>query len=145
LAVGLAVGLAFGAYTLLGRATARSQRLDPLVSLLYLFGFGGLGLLFWSFAADGSHALQVHLPWQAWLLLVALALGPTILANGLYNLSLRSLPATFATLCTSLEPVLVAIAAALLLGQALSGPKVLGIAMVVGAVIAIQLDAMLSS
>jgi drug/metabolite transporter (DMT)-like permease len=139
-AIGLSVGAAFGAYTLLGRATARSRHLQPLASLLYLFSFGGVGLLCWSIATNGSTVLRVELPWQGWLLLAALALGPTILANGLYNASLQSLPPTFATLCTSLEPVLVAVASVVLIGQTLSAVRALGIALVVGAVIAMQLD-----
>jgi drug/metabolite transporter, DME family len=138
--VGLSVGVAFAAYTLLGRATARTQRLEPLASLLYLFSFGGLGLLCWSVTADGAGAFQVHLPWQGWVLLAGLAIGPTVLANGLYNASLRSLPPTLASLCTSLEPVLVAVASAVLLSQALSPLRVLGIGLVVGAVVAMQLD-----
>jgi DME family drug/metabolite transporter len=139
-AVGLAVGAAFGGYTLLGRATARSRHLPPLASLLYLFSFGGVGLLCWAAASDGSKALAVTLPWQGWLLLGALALGPTIVSNGLYNASLQSLPPTFATLCTSLEPVLVAVASVVLLGQTLSAVRVFGIVLVVGAVGAMNLD-----
>jgi threonine/homoserine efflux transporter RhtA len=50
------------------------------------------------------------------------------------------LPPTFASLCTSLEPVLVAVASAVLLSQALSPLRVLGIGLVVGAVVAMQLD-----
>jgi DME family drug/metabolite transporter len=138
--VGLAVGAAFGTYTLLGRATARARHLPPLSSLLYLFSFGGFGLLCLAAASDGRRALQVNLPWQGWLLLVALALGPTIVSNGLYNSSLQSLPPTFATLCTSLEPVLVAVASVVLLGQMLSPVRTLGIVLVVGAVLAMNLD-----
>jgi probable blue pigment (indigoidine) exporter len=139
-AVGLAVGAAFGGYTLLGRATARSRHLPPLASLFYLFAFGGVGLLIVAGVSVGSGGLRLELPWQGWLLLGALALGPTIVSNGLYNASLQSLPPTFATVCTSMEPVLVAAASVVLLGQTLSAVRVLGIALVVGAVVAMNLD-----
>jgi drug/metabolite transporter (DMT)-like permease len=141
LAIGLAVGLTFASYTLLGRAAARSRHIDPLATMLYLFVFGGLGLLAAALLTGGADALQPQLSVHGWLLLVALAAGPTLIAYALYNVSLHSLPATLATVCTSLEPVLVAIGAAVFLGHALSARQAAGIALVVGAVLVMQWQA----
>ena len=56
---------------------------------------------------------------------------------------LLSLPATMASLCTSFEPVLVAIGATVFFGHDLSMRTILGIALVVGAVATMQIDAVL--
>jgi drug/metabolite transporter (DMT)-like permease len=141
LLVGLSNGLAFAFYTLLGRGMARTGRRDALTALLYMFAFGALGLLVWGLPTEGRVLFDLHLPAKGWLLLVGLATGPTLLAYALFNSSLKDLPATVASLSTTLEPPLVAILAFFLLGRSIAPLQWIGIGLIVGAVVAMQLFA----
>ena len=62
-------------------------------------------------------------PPAAWLVFVALALGPQLLGHNGFNYALRFLPASVVTTATLLEPVGAAVLAWLFLGQ---DPTVLG-------------------
>lgn len=139
LLVGLANGLAFASYTLAGRTMAHTGRRDPLTTLFYTFGFGGLALLVWGWASEGSTLVKVHLDAGGWLLLLALTLGPTLGAYALYNLSLQTLPATAAVVITTLEPPTVAILAVVLLGRVLRPTQWIGVILIVMSVGAVQL------
>jgi drug/metabolite transporter (DMT)-like permease len=67
-----------------------------------------------------------------------LAIGPTIAGFGLYTVSLRYLQASVAGLIATLEPVLTAIMAVVLLGERLDEKQLLGAALILLAVILVQ-------
>lgn len=136
---GLSNGLAFGLYTLLGRGMARTGHHDPLTMLLYMFLFGALSLLPWGMIAEGTHLFILHLDATGWLLVVGLGLGPTLGAYGLFNSSLKDLPASVAALAITLEPPLVAVLSYILLGRTLRGLQWVGVALIVGGVLVMQL------
>jgi drug/metabolite transporter (DMT)-like permease len=110
-----------------------------LTYLLALFAVGAVGLLAWGLLAEGVGLFALHLDATGWILLGSLAAGPTLGAYALYNSSLRDLPATVASLITTLEPPMVAIFAAVLLSRYIKGVQWLGIGLIVGGVVAIQL------
>jgi drug/metabolite transporter, DME family len=141
LLVGLANGLAFTWYTLLNsHRPARGSR-DPLATLLYIFIVGEVGILAWGMPLEGVRLFRLHLDALGWILLIGVAVGPTLGAYALFNSSLRLLPATIASLVTTLEPPIVAIFAFLILGRTITTAQWTGIALIVSAVFVMQLSA----
>ncbi len=125
--------------TLLGRGMARTGYRDSLTILLSTFVFGAMGLLSWGLLAEGFGLLDLRLDTAGWLLLGSLAVGPTLGAYALYNSSLKNLPATVASLVTTLELPIVAILAFVLLGRSVKGVQWVGIGLIVTGVVAMQL------
>lgn len=142
LLVGLANGLAFTWYTLLNsHRPARGSR-EPLATLLYIFIVGEIGILAWGIPLEGmTQMFRLNLDALGWVLLVGVALGPTLGAYALFNSSLRFLPATIASLVTTLEPPIVAIFAFVILGRTIDPVQWTGIALIVIAVFVMQLSA----
>ena len=73
------------------------------------------------------------------LLLVILAVGPTVGGYGLYTLSLSYLPASVANLIATLEPAMTAGLAYLFLGEDLNGIQLLGSILIVSGVFILRL------
>lgn len=132
LLVGMLSGIGYTLYTLGGRVA--SERGYPVWNtILYVFGFSALYQLAFNAALTAfplaafhgmagslwflSHGAQ-GIQWSGWLLLLALAAGPTLLGFGLYNISLKTLPLAVANLILSLELVFTAVIAYFLLGKA---------------------------
>ncbi len=141
LLVGLTNGLAFTWYTLLNSHGRRIGAINPNATLLLVFAVSEVGVLAWGIPSEGARLVQLHLDAAGWLLLTCLGIGPTMGAYLFFNSSLRVLPATIASLVTTLEPPLVAIFALLLLGRAVAGVQWVGIVMIVSAVLVMQVSA----
>ena len=139
--VGIANGLSFACYTLLNRGQGFRRARDPFVTLLFIFTVGEIGMLRWGLPLEGGRLFHLRLDAAGWALLTAVALGPTLAAYAFFNSSLRLLPATVASLITTLEPPIVAVAALLLLGRAVSGQQWIGITCIVAAILVMHLSA----
>ncbi len=143
IAVGLLSGLLFALYSLGGKESAR-RGLDSWETMFFTFGLAslfllGLNLLTTAPGAAGlAGQLLPQLPPTGWLLLVGLALVPTLLGYGLYNLSMRYLPVTIANLIATLEPAFTAAEAYLLLGEIMSLVQAGGSLLIITAVIIVQ-------
>ncbi len=131
--VGVATGVAFAAYSLLGKGSSR-RGVNPWTATLYSFAFGAAFLLLvqrpdtllWlsrPLAAGPGGWREAALGWGT---LVMLAVGPTLGGYGLYTVSLTHLPAAMANLITTLEPALTAVLAYVFLGERLTIPQLLG-------------------
>jgi len=138
--VGIANGLSFACYTLLNRGQGFRRPRDPFVTLLFIFTVAELGMLLWGLPLEGGRLFHLQLDAAGWALLAAVALGPTLAAYAFFNSSLRLLPATVASLVTTLEPPIVAIAALLLFGRAVSGQQWIGITCIVAAILVMHLS-----
>ena len=141
LLVGLANGLAFTCYTLLNSHRPRRGSRDPMATLLYIFIVGEVGILAWGLPLEGVRLFRLHLDTAGWSLLVGVAIGPTLGAYALFNSSLKHVPASIASLVTTLEPPIVAVFALLLLGRTVEPTQWTGIGLIVAAVFIIQLSA----
>lgn len=130
---GLVAGVAFAAYSLLGKASSR-RGVNPWTATLYTFAFGAAFLslvqrpdsLFWlsrPLATGPGGWREAALGWG---MLALLAVGPTLGGYGLYTVSLTYLPATTANLIATLEPALTATLAFVFLGERLTIPQFLG-------------------
>jgi drug/metabolite transporter (DMT)-like permease len=86
-----------------------------------------------------SNLLWLGGSYAVWIVLVLLALGPTIGGYGLYTISLGYLPASVANLIATLEPVFTAILAYLLLAERLGWIQLLGSGLIAAGVILVRI------
>lgn len=137
---GVLSGVGFAGYSLMGKEAAH-RSIDPWTVLMYAFGFAALFLLSYNIltnwipvgaVAGGAEysllerILWLESAWQAWGVLLILAIGPTIGGYGLYTVSLNYLPASVANLIATLEPVFTALQAYVFLGESLTPAQWLG-------------------
>ena len=144
--VGIASGLSYAVYSLMGRSAAQ-RGLNPWTALLYIFGFATIFLLGLNVLPVGQPANTTisspNLLWlgdnfSGWLVLFLLAAGPTLAGYGLYNVSLGYLPSGVANLIVSLEPAFTALIAYVVLGERLSSAQVLGGVMILAGVVVLR-------
>ncbi|MBL8046652.1 MAG: EamA family transporter [Anaerolineales bacterium] len=132
--IGLASGLAFAVYNLLGRWSAgRFSSAWTVTGYGFLFAAAAMAL-----TQTPATAFSMGAAWDGWLILLVLALGPSLVGFGLYTLSLRYLPASVVSLIATLEPVITALAAIPLLGESMSGVQWLGALLIIGAAALVQ-------
>lgn len=104
--------------------------------------FDPWALLFWGFTL-GAAMLWAAYPWvgrgfpalplAGWSLILCIALFPTLGSYGLYLVALKRMRAGHASLISTLEPLLAALWAALVLGEHLEALQAVGGALVLGA------------
>lgn len=121
LATGLLAGLTYGLYSIFGKPVA--GHLSPAVILSYALGFGAVLLV--AFALPSLDTLA-GLPVWCYGILLMLAVVHTTLAFALYTFGLRRLEAGRAAIVATVEPVVAGALGVLLLGEELTGLKVLG-------------------
>lgn len=126
LALGLGAGAGYALYTLFSKVS--TQRYGPLSSLFWSFGFAAAALAIVASPVSPFLRSPGHTP-----VLIALGVVPTILPYALYLSGLRHLRASTAAMLASLEPVVAAVLAALLLGERLDLLQGMGMAAVVSA------------
>lgn len=122
IAWGLASAIFFAAYTVMGRWAAR--RYTPWTLLAYgLAAASG----FWLLVLKGpAPIVAVLLESRTLLAVVLIAVVSTIVPFGAFLGALRLLPAAEASVVSTLEPVIAAAGAWMLLGERLSGWQILG-------------------
>lgn len=138
--VGLSTGLAHAGYVLFSQRAVREY--SPWTSLTYTMLFGAAMLLALSLIGGINHpagpvASLVAIDGGAvpWLVLLLLALGPTLGGYALFTLALRFVPGRIASLIVVLEVPLAALLAVALLGERLEWPQVIGMALVLAAAV----------
>lgn len=139
---GVFSGLAYAVYSLMGR-TASLRGLNPWTTILYTFACAAGFLLVFNLAPGGWLPGTAYHPgdlfWlggalPGWGILLILAVGPTLLGFGLYNISLAYLPSSVANLIVTLEPAFTAVTAYFFLGERLSGLQIGGSLMILAGV-----------
>jgi drug/metabolite transporter (DMT)-like permease len=131
LALTTAAAIAF--YNLMGKRLLGG--LNPWTLTLYGFLFGGLFLTGWR----SWQGAELGYPLLAWVLILVLALFPSILAYGLYLKALKHLEASRAAITATLEPVLAALLAFTVLGERIEPLQALGGLLVLGGVAVLRL------
>ena len=144
--IGILSGLGYGIYSLMGRSACQ-RGLNPWTTLLYTFGFASLFLLLsnlmtMDFAPWGEAKVTDFL-WlgsavKGWSCLVLLAVGPSLIGFGLYNISLGRLPSSTVNLIATAEPAFTALLAFLLLGEILGPLQLAGGLLIIGSVLSLQ-------
>ncbi|MDO9547132.1 MAG: EamA family transporter [Pelolinea sp.] len=132
--VGMATGLLYAIYSIMGRSAAQ-RGLNTWTTLFYIFAFASLFMLSFNLlfgglisgtAAKPADLFWLGNAWLGWVMLLALAIGPTLMGFGLYNVSLRYLPSSTANLVVMIEPVFTALVAFFLFGEILTPVQILG-------------------
>jgi drug/metabolite transporter (DMT)-like permease/ADP-ribose pyrophosphatase YjhB (NUDIX family) len=141
---GLLSGLAFAAYSLMGKE-ASQRSINPWTVLLYAFGFAAIFLLAFNWltpllpqGVSSTNLFWLGDAYSGWLVLILLAVGPTIGGFGLYTVSLNYLPASVANIIATLEPVMTGILAYVLLGERFTASQWIGSLFIVGGVIVLR-------
>ncbi len=129
---GLGAGVCYALYTLFSKRAL--ERYAPLTVVAYSFGLGALFLAFTQFS---TWAEMVSYPLPAWALMLALA-TVTFLGYFMYAQAMRYLPATVASIVTTLEPGVATVLAFFMLGETLTVAQSLGGVLIVGGVIILQ-------
>lgn len=137
--VGLLSGLLFAVYSLIGKETARRE-INSWSALLFSFGMAVVFLFLFNLlpflpgAAGSVSALLPRMNVTGWVVLVMLALVPTILGYGLYIVTMGYLRASVANLIATTEPAFTAVQSYFVLGEQMTAIQLLGGAMIIGAV-----------
>lgn len=146
--VGMAVGLSYSFYGIMGRIGAK-RGLNTWTMLLYIFLFGSFMVLVvnlaFGYALPGGARKPVDMFWlgtslPGWLMMIALAVGPTLFGFGLYNVSLRYLPSSTANLVVMIEPIFTSIVAYFIFGEVLSFIQLVGALLILSAMLVLRLD-----
>jgi drug/metabolite transporter (DMT)-like permease len=142
---GLCSGLAFAAYSLMGKA-ASERGINSWTTLLYAFGFAAVFLFAYNLLTPilPQGVSSTNFFWLGgevlgWLVLVALAVGPTVGGYGLYTVSLNYLPASVANVIATLEPMFTALQAFILLNERFTTPQWVGSALIVAGIIVLRI------
>jgi DME family drug/metabolite transporter len=126
---GLLSGLTYGLWSVFNKVGVRHT--NPWTLQCYGMLAGSAVLLFVQPLAPLAGALQSPAT-VVWLL--ALALGPTVGASVAYAAGVRTVPVSVASLIATLEPVLAALLAYLVLGETLGASQIAGGALILLAV-----------
>ncbi len=146
--IGVVPGIFWAIYGLMGKSTS-NRGLNPWTSMFYTFCFatGFLflynliqGGIFNSISAPFEYLLWLGTNWNGWLILFALAAGPTVLGYGMYNMSLEFLPSSITNLILSLEPSFTIIGAYLILSERLNSMQIWGSALIMLSVVFLRLN-----
>lgn len=143
--IGLMTALTHTVYVLFNQHSVQTR--SPWTSLSYTMLFGSITLLALLIAAQ---LLQVFNPtpesapaqspfflgtgWLPWLVVLALALGPTLGGYAIFTQALRHIPARVASLIVVIEAPVSTLIAVWLLGERLEWPQVLGMVLILGAI-----------
>lgn len=145
--VGMLAALGKAAYSLMGRSAAQ-RGLNPWSTLLATFSIAcvillaanlGFGRFLPGGAQQASDFFWLGSSLKGWTVLVILAIVPTLLGYGTYNISLSHLPSSVANLVVTIEPVFTAIFAYFILAETLNPAQLAGGALVLAGVVLIRL------
>jgi drug/metabolite transporter, DME family len=136
LVLAVAAGATYAATTVLGHTLA--QRVDPVALTTCATAAGAVALLPFAAVAAGAGGPVVPTGPRAIGLLVYLGVATMAMAYALLYAGLRTTSGSAATVATLVEPLSAAFLAALLLGERLPRPALLGGALILAAVVALR-------
>jgi DME family drug/metabolite transporter len=131
---GIVAAVTYGCYTLFSKRSLTKYKSSTTV--LYALVFGALFLSLIS--APRLNQLW-GLPGRGWVLVVALALGPTLAAYALYVKALSHIEAGSASIVCMAEPAATAVLAYVILGERMKALQVIGAVAVIVGVLVLQL------
>lgn len=132
-ATGIASALGFAGWILMGRS--RSRTVGPWHMLLY-----GLlvGSLLWSIHVPPWRAYRLPLTSGEWGLILFIVIFATVTPFALFLYGLRFIDSRSASLTATVEPVVAALIAAVLLGEGLAGREIAGALLILASVVTLQ-------
>jgi len=132
--VGVASAMTHAGYVLYSQRSV--TRHSPFLSLALSMLFGTITLFVLTLALTGPASLLAVGPGLTpWVMLAALALGPTLVGYVLFTTSLRHIPGRIASLIVVIEAPIATLTAVLLLGERIDPPQAAGMALVLAAAV----------
>ncbi len=132
---GVASAICYATYTLLGERGM--QRYSPWTVLFYALFFSAIT---WHVLHPPFHYLVAGFTLTQWIGLIYIAVFGTALPFGLYFVGINYIRSTRASITATLEPISAGFIAYLFLGEALAPLQILGGAMVIGAIVLLQIQ-----
>jgi drug/metabolite transporter, DME family len=131
IAAGLAAGLAYALFTVLGKQIR--ERYDTVTTILFAYGVGAAVLAIsappWRVLASYPDALGI---------LLLMGLGPTRAAAILFYAGIRHIDASTAAMLATIEPVVAALLALAWLGEAISPSTIAGTMLILTAAVLLR-------
>ena len=142
--IGILSAFGFSSYSLMGKLVAH-RKINSWTATLGAFSVAAIALLFIALislavAGNGDTLLSLGTHFDGWLILVVLAVIPTLGGYGLYAASLGYLPTGTSNLIATLEPALTTILAYILLHESLTISQLIGGVLIVASVISLRLE-----
>lgn len=131
---GLGAAVCYAGYALLGERGM--HRYSPWTVLFYALAFSALS---WHIFYEPFHYLRVGYSLIQWTGLCYIAVFGTAIPFGLYFVGINYVRSTRAMITATLEPISAGFIAYLFLGEALEPLQIFGAALVIGAIILLQL------
>ncbi len=131
---GVGAAFCFAAYTLLGERAMEKN--SPWTVLEYAMLFAAL---FWHLFMEPFRYIRAGFSLEQWGWLLYIALAGTVLPFGLYLLGVSRIRSTRAIITATMEPIFAGLISFLFLGEALEPLQALGGALVIAAVVLLQL------
>ncbi len=135
-------GLMYALFTIFSKYL--TTRASPWTTVTYSLVFGTLFLLplqFFEIPGMGAAGYDVLAREPlAWLALLGLCLGPTLGSYALFNLGLKTVAASVASVIATIEPVVAGIAGFLIFNQALEPLQIFGAVIIISAALALTLQ-----
>ncbi len=130
---GLGSAVTYASFGIMGKHARR--RYNPVTILFYSMGFGTIFLL--PVLALPGASLGPYSP-PVWGMMVAIAVGPTLLARILFVAAVKHVEASRAAIVATIEPLIATLLAAILLSELLSPAQIAGGALVIAGSILAQ-------
>lgn len=130
--LGLGAGLTYSFYNIFNKLAV--QRHSPLDTLMYSMGLGALFLLPLSFK---NIALPFY-DFRLFLWLLALSIIPSLGGGFCYITALRYIPVSVASIMANLEPLAAAAMGAIIFGERMEWPQILGASLIIGGILVLQ-------
>lgn len=130
-AFGLASGVTYGLYTVLGKRVR--ARYSVPTTILYAYGIGTLVL-----AVGAAPWASITQHPEATGIILLMGLGPTLMAALLFYAGLHHIDASAASMLATIEPVVAAFLGLVWLGEELSGATVAGTVLIIGAALVLR-------
>lgn len=134
IACGIGTGITQAGYSLFSQRALHHNH--PWTALAWMMTFGTVALLL---TQRPDTILAVGSTAAPWLVVIGLAIGPTLGGYLLYTTALRSLPAGVAGTIVTLEAPFAALLSAVALGQGLQWPQIVGLILILAGAVLPQL------
>lgn len=132
--VGIGSAATHAVYVLFNQRAVTTH--SPWVSLALTMSFGALTLLLLTVLVTGPASLMHVGPGLVpWLVLLGLALGPTLGGYALFTISLRHIPGRIASLIVVIEAPIATLAAVMLLGERIDLAQAVGMGLILVAAV----------
>lgn len=132
--VGIASAITHAGYVLFNQRVV--TRHSPWLSLALTMSFGTLTLFVLAAISQGPASLLAVGPGiEPWLIILALALGPTMIGYALFTTSLRHIPGKLASLIVVIEAPIATTVAVLFLGEMIELAQIIGMILILTAAV----------